>query len=442
MVHFSSKSVRTAILIFACCTVFSLEILQGAEARALHHNRVKRGGLNDDQREYLENLHLDFREVFERSYRRTEDSVQFAVATINRPANLNPCGLSMNANTVSPSYNYLAYTPQPSTTRPNGQIHAEINIINHFGDATRGISVQGVYLVSHFSPCRYCSDRLRTFVTNNPQITFYIGYIERYQNEDILNYFISQVGNQDNVCFGQINSLSHRPCHDELKRRSATCPVIDGCTSGGGGGGGGCFPSSAFVYTRNFSSMEDLRIGDEVLTMNAHGKLMYSPIIAFLDRLPSAMFEFVEIQTESKHKLLLTSSHLIFTNASSMPLYASDVEPGDYVFTLNPDDNIQPSKVTRVGTVSAVGNYAPLTAEGTMIVDGILVSCYTEVTAKQKDIHALFAPLRLLYDMLPQGAKEHASQEGIHWYARTLMHIREHMKEHLPSAILPSIVTG
>ena len=435
MVRIGRKSV---ILFLTCCTLLSVEFLQCGEARALPINRAKRGDLNGSSRNYLEYLYSEFLEVFKASYQ--QKSSQFAVATINRPENLLPCPRRMNA--ASSSDNYLAYTPLPSTTRPNGHIHSEISIINNFNSVTSDVNVQSVYLVTHFSPCRYCTDQLRDFVRNNSHVTFYIGYVELYQNEDILNNFIQQVGSEPNVCFGQIKHIQQRNCHDdELKRRSATCPVISYCDGDSGGGGGGCFPPSATVYTRNSSSpvvIKNLQIGDDVLAMNADGQLLYSPIIAFLDRVPSSVINYIQIMTESNHKLLVTASHLMFTNDSIKPLYASDISLGDYIFTLDANNNVKHSKVIQITTKTAIGKYAPLTAEGTIIVDGVLASCYANVIAEQSDIHALFAPLRLLHNFVPavQG------KEGIHWYATSLIFAKEFMKDYLPDALLPRMIVG
>ena len=441
MAHVSGKAAMLVVLVGL--TLLSLEPLQGAEGRAIPQNRVKRAfGFSSSDSEYLGDLYNRFQAVFQSNYRSTDSSNQFAVATINRPQQLHPCSLVMNndLNPQAPSTNYLAYTPQPSTTRPGGMMHSETSILNNFAAVTRGITVVSVYLITYFSPCRFCTNQLRNLALNHLDITFYIGYVVRYQNEDTLNYFIDNVGSLSNVCYGQITPPNNGPCHDELRRRSSTCPVHPECS----GGGGGCFPSTALVQTRNDSvSMEDLKIGDEVLTMNANGQLLYSPVIAFLDQVRSAKLEYIKIETENKHRLQLTSSHLTFTNESSKPLYASDVQTGDYMFTaVDFNDSVELSKVTQVDTVSAVGKYAPLTAEGTVIVDGILASCYADVNAEQGDIHALFAPLQFLYNVLPRVTNDKHSQEGIHWYPRTLMQVKKQMIEYLPSSFLPSVIAG
>ena len=362
-----------------CFTLLSLDQLQSTEARAVHHGRVT-------EHQYLQALYNNFLVVFNRGYHRSDQSKQFSVAAINRPDDLMPCPLVMNNDLgqVSPAtHNYLAYTPQPSPTRPRGQIHAETNILNHYDAITADVNVQSVHMVTHFSPCPYCTEKLRDLVTHEQHrgTTFYIGYVEQYQNEDNLNDFIAKVGNEANVRYSQI-SPSHSSCppvHIEL-HRSNTCPVIQICPATANSG----FPSTTMVYTGNPSStsmkkMEDLLIGDEILTVNAQQQLLYNPVIAFLDQGHLSPSEFIEIETENNRKLQLTPSHLIFTSESSKPVYASNVTPGSYVFTLDFNDSVQPSKVTQVGTVTAVGKFAPLTAEGTILVDGILASCYGDI---------------------------------------------------------------
>ena len=181
------------------------------EARAVHHDRVKRANLSSEERQYLEGLYNDFFEVFDDHYRANDRSKQFAIATINRPTDLNPCPLVMNNDLgeISPTKNnYLAYTP---VTTPDGRIHSEISILNHYNVITKDVDVQRVHLVTHFSPCQSCTDGLRALVTNHRSTTFYIGYVEQYQNEDNLNYFIDKVGNEDNVCSDKYHLPSFHP---------------------------------------------------------------------------------------------------------------------------------------------------------------------------------------------------------------------------------------
>ena len=72
-----------------------MEFLQCGEARALAISRSKRGDLDESSTQYLEYLYSEFRDVFEDTRQSSRNS-QFAVATINRPDNLQPCPRRMN----------------------------------------------------------------------------------------------------------------------------------------------------------------------------------------------------------------------------------------------------------------------------------------------------------------------------------------------------------
>ena len=161
--------------------------------------------------------------------------------------------------------------------------------------------------------------------------------------------------------------------------------------------------------------MAELEIGDEVLSVTSDRKLVYSPVIAFLAKVPSDETEFVTLETEDGNVLSLTPSHLIFRNSSSKPVFASSIEPGDYVYSLGKTtlSSLQVENVTKIGRVKVQGAYAPLTAEGTIVVDNIVASCYA-VLDDQQFLHAAFAPLRLLNYLAPSIVG--TNQEGLHWY--------------------------
>ena len=219
--------------IVLCITLLSLDQLQSTEARAVHHDRVKRENLPSEEVQYLESLYNKFLDVF-KSYRATRNSKQFSVATINRPEDLKPCPLVMNDDQghISREHNYLAYTPIPSEsqTRQGNFIHAETSIVNEYNLIFGNLNVGKVHLVSHFSPCKYCSEILGNLVKRHGRTTFYFGYVEEYQTT--LHKFIDEVGSQENAHFVQISGQP-RICPPEhvFLSRSNTCPVIGNCPS-------------------------------------------------------------------------------------------------------------------------------------------------------------------------------------------------------------------
>ena len=215
------------------------------------------------------------------------------------------------------------------------------------------------------------------------------------------------------------------------------CDGMDDCTDGedepstcnndGGGGGSedsggggipGCFPPQAKVLTPDKNvTMEDLKIGTPVLVLNEKGKLTYSPVIAFLDHSDDAELKYTTIETEDGTEITLTRSHLIYKanhgNSSQLqkstdiqPLFASKVKVNDYIYTRSGQCKaVQPSKVVKITNTKKTGAYAPLTLEGTIIVDSALASCYA-VIDDHRLAHTTLAPLRLLYHSMPRLLRE------------------------------------
>ncbi|XP_059911513.1 indian hedgehog B protein-like [Gadus macrocephalus] len=204
---------------------------------------------------------------------------------------------------------------------------------------------------------------------------------------------------------------------------------------------GGCFPGDALVTTETGgrTALRDLQPGDRVLTATfdpAH--LVYSEVLTFLDRDPATRKLFYTIHTHSGSALSLTAAHLLFVARGNctegaeptpgdamMAVYASDARPGQCVLVVAPansDSGDQGGRLSRVVGVSGArgggqkGAYAPLTAHGTLVVDGMLASCYAAVDGHEL-AHAAFAPLRLLGRWWGGGRE---GGEGLHWYGRVL----------------------
>ena len=178
-------------------------------------------------------------------------------------------------------------------------------------------------------------------------------------------------------------------------------------------------------------TMDNLKIGTPVLVLNEKGKLTYSPVIAFLDNSDNTELKYITIQTEDGTEITLTCSHLIYKanhgNSTQLqkptdtqPIFASKVKINDYIFTRSSKHNeIQTLKVVKVSNTKKTGAYAPLTLEGTIIVDNALASCYA-VIDDHRLAHTTLAPLRLLYHSMPRLAREREGEMLLSWYPRLL----------------------
>ncbi|KAM4608889.1 indian hedgehog signaling molecule a [Polymixia lowei] len=224
---------------------------------------------------------------------------------------------------------------------------------------------------------------------------------------------------------------------------------------------GGCFPGDAQVTVEGGATKQvrDLRPGDRVLassTTDGRGPLLYSPVLSFLDHQPDAVKTFYVIGTAAGLNITLTAAHLIFvtdgncTGGASEPgragtvegpfpgsgeergpgrgntgglrtVFASEVRPGQCVLTSpgRAGSEGTPSAVTRVDARRSAGLYAPLTQHGSIVVDGVLASCYAAVNQHHL-AHWVLAPLRFFHGLI--GPSE-PQTDGLHWYPRVLQRL-------------------
>lgn len=211
---------------------------------------------------------------------------------------------------------------------------------------------------------------------------------------------------------------------------------------------GGCFPPESTVLVENGTTrkLSELSVGDRIQSMDSQGRLVFSPVLLFLDRDLTEERDFVQLQSADGATVTMTASHLIYTVASQDLLedvdidltneqlqsnsltsdesssaededrllgqlmanatmerfgsrlkatFASKVQIGDWIVSTGPDGRPKPQRVVGVSAVSQRGVLAPLTEEGTLVVDQVVVSCYA-VIDDQTIAHLAFSPVRLL----------------------------------------------
>ncbi|XP_063149603.1 desert hedgehog protein isoform X1 [Candoia aspera] len=202
---------------------------------------------------------------------------------------------------------------------------------------------------------------------------------------------------------------------------------------------GGCFPGDATVMLQSGEkrSLSKLRHGDFVFSVDQNGQVTPSEVLLFLHRDPHQQTVFVAIETEEPaRRLLLTSSHLLFvardsvnSTANFSPVFASRVCVGDSVLTYQAGSPpLHPARVVRVWQQEGIGVYAPLTSHGTVLVNGVLASCYAVLESHHWAHHA-FAPLRFVYglfSLLPlkgEPRNSSAQETDVHWYSEFLYYL-------------------
>ena len=231
------------------------------------------------------------------------------------------------------------------------------------------------------------------------------------------------------------------------------------------------------------------------------GQIKYSEVLLFLDRDPGQFRDYLLIETRSGKKLQVTPSHLVvaikkgnseFNDISvksndsesidrykrtennnflnevtsdtrekvfddscrekfeSNIMFASQVEIGDsLLITLDGDQKLM-DEVVDVRNSRDQGVYAPLTAEGTVVINEVVASCYAVVNSHYL-AHLVYGPLRLYHNLessfkrmwdymfKPILVVKYSTSDrsqgkiGIHWYASFLYDLAEYV---LPKSML------
>lgn len=175
--------------------------------------------------------------------------------------------------------------------------------------------------------------------------------------------------------------------------------VNDDINEGQPGGGskeeeeddGACFPADSTVTTHEgkLVRMEDLSHSHRI----AVGGGRHSEVFFFGHRSPSHLTSFVHIQTTSNAKeLRLSPGHYLYANGKLVT--ARSIVVGDKLET----GDSQAVSVTSIRTQLARGLYAPATLHGNLVVDGIVVSSYTDAL-HPRVAHTMLGPLRVLHQM-------------------------------------------
>ena len=88
----------------------------------------------------------------------------------------------------------------------------------------------------------------------------------------------------------------------------------------------------------------------------------------------------MEISTSTSGSIILSASHVIFrlsTSGSLESVYAGHLAVGDRLIHLKKGEELEAyDEVVSIKEVVESGFWAPLTSEGTLLVNGFYASCY------------------------------------------------------------------
>jgi hypothetical protein len=195
----------------------------------------------------------------------------------------------------------------------------------------------------------------------------------------------------------------------------------------------GCFRNNSTIklVDGRTTTMNNLRVGDKVQSMNKDGEIVYSEVAMFLDNKPNKknVLYFVIRTNNPRRELYLTKSHLIYVRRRYSSFwrvqFAKMVQKGDFVKVWN-DEELVAAEVTDISVSNEQGTIAPLTNEGNIIVDGVLASCYA-LLEDQEFADSIFWPAKVMHRYLPSLLNsKNTPQQGVHWYARIMLFLNEY----------------
>lgn len=184
-----------------------------------------------------------------------------------------------------------------------------------------------------------------------------------------------------------------------------------------------CFPSDATVDVLNGGkvTLSSLQIGTQIRVLNEENQVTYSPVIAFLHRDLNEHALYKRVRTISA-VIELSQRHLIHQRKDGF-IWAEKLNQGDEILVVasNHDNDTQWEEILEITDISKQGLMAPLTEQGTIIVNNVHASCYALV--KSHDVaHFALAPYRFYHRFFGQLSETNTITAPILSYAETLLH--------------------
>lgn len=159
-----------------------------------------------------------------------------------------------------------------------------------------------------------------------------------------------------------------------------------------------CFPASAHAHTAHGRvPMPAVHVGTAVqdgVEASTHTSRVLLLTHREEARVSGRVHAFTELRTVS-FRVRLSASHLLAVNGRLAQ--AAHARVGDWLRTVNGSQRIVEKR-----TVRDRGLYNPHTASGWIVVDGVLVSCYT-AAVRPTAAHALLAPVRAAFVVQSRG---------------------------------------
>ncbi|XP_048240427.1 sonic hedgehog protein-like [Haliotis rufescens] len=196
-----------------------------------------------------------------------------------------------------------------------------------------------------------------------------------------------------------------------------------------------CFPQNAEVVSHTNGSilMKDIQIGEQLMSVSSNGEITYSPVFLFGHANSNVTSEFINIITRQV-SIKLSPDHHIYTKYDNqiVTVPSRQITRGNVIFRLDSNNNrLVEDEVTDICFCIEKGLYAPFTMSGTLVVEGVLASCYVDCVPPNW-AHPLLWPVRLMYRMSPSflawisKPQTDGIPNWIHWIMETLIKKKLH----------------
>ncbi|CAF1049824.1 unnamed protein product [Adineta ricciae] len=184
-----------------------------------------------------------------------------------------------------------------------------------------------------------------------------------------------------------------------------------------------CFSGSSLLTLPDGShkSLADIQIGEHVLVNHHH---TYEPISSFIHAKRDGVFSFLAIRVQSTKSnqtstIHISPNHLIFDYDSGKAKFAGKLHVGDRLQFVDHNE-IVPATIMDIKLTKQEGYYAPLTASGKIVIDGVIASNYATVSN-----HDLAHEVMGVYRWWTNFFGGSKSNEDIPWMLQTMLIIEQ-----------------
>ncbi|XP_071113225.1 uncharacterized protein [Haliotis cracherodii] len=156
---------------------------------------------------------------------------------------------------------------------------------------------------------------------------------------------------------------------------------------------------------RNKNRMEEeieREVAERVLSLTGQGNIDYSEVYLIIHSDEYSMNNYINIST-TKHHIQSSPDHHVYlvSDGTKHTVPAAQVKLADRVLIYNHEKTLfEEEVVTGLSTSTEIGVFAPLTMSGTIVVNGVLASCYVDCVPPRL-AHPLLWPVRQLYSLSP-----------------------------------------